>query len=114
MEDVGHESVAGAHVSMRMVVVSSAIVHGRITRINEGNCRQIAGKSVGQELRESRRNRNVLRTPEREKRNIGVVITRADACLSKPVPDRWESRDGVGIAQAVSLGGVLEDPIRER
>src|ERR1700730_10736711 len=77
LEGLCQEGIAVADVGVRMIVVLQ-IAEGCVTGIDEGNCGQRARGAIREKVRVWVRNAGILASPERQEREIAVVVFSAD------------------------------------
>src|SRR5262249_1401990 len=75
MEYLLDKRFATSHIGVRVIIVSGAIVQQGVDRVHEGNCRQEAQRRLGQKLIIGRGDRNVFRSPKRQKRKIVEIVS---------------------------------------
>src|SRR5207302_501132 len=82
--------------------------------VDERNGGKRSGRRLDQELRVWRRDREVLRAPQAEKRDVAEVVAMGHALGLQAVPNRWIERCGgdAVVVQPVGLGGVHVEAVR--
>ena len=94
-----------------MIVVGNTLRFAQKAGLDHRHVWQSAGGTIGEELRGRRADRKVLRTPQRQERDIAEIVTAADAVVGQPVPNRGQLRYRGGVAKAIGLCGVLVDAV---
>src|SRR4051794_41436861 len=86
-----------------MVVARRARALVEEARVDERDVREPAGGSVGVEARDRASDRQVLRTPQREERDVAEVVAAGGGRLFQGGPDRG---GGGGVGRGVAGGRV--------
>ena len=110
--DVGEELLPDADVGGGVVVPRDPVALPVEPRVEEAHRRQRPRRGVGHELLVGLGDRHVLRSPQGEERDVGVVVGRADARVRAPVPDGRHRGDVGVVVQPVGPRRVLVEAVR--